>query len=149
MFNHIVTPSQVLIRFSAYRQIKWTGELRTPGADDWLLWLSLTQQGFPGIFVPKTLMVYWEHEKGAHQNIPRMRQSEADVVEEWFPKLGFSHWDQRRYWAGVSIEESLHYAYARNWRKFLQILAETTIKDPSASLSAAWYRVERKLRHWV
>ncbi|HBQ96483.1 MAG: glycosyltransferase family 2 protein [Sulfobacillus benefaciens] len=149
MFNHIVTPSQVLMRLNNFRRTNWTGQLSTPGADDWLLWLSLTRHGFPGIFVPLTLMAYLEHDGGAHQNIPKMRQSEASVVEEWFPKLGFSRWDQRRYWAGVNIERSLHYAYAKNWRQFFRVLSDTTIKDPPASLSAAWYRVERKLRHWV
>jgi glycosyltransferase involved in cell wall biosynthesis len=149
MFNHIVTPSQVLMRFEAYHRSKWTGHLSAPGADDWLLWLSLSARGFPGIFVPETLMSYLEHEAGAHQNIPKMRQSEANVVEKWFPKLGFSRWDQRRYWAGVNIEQSLHYAYGKKWWKFLRILTDTTVKDPPASLFAAWYRVERKLRHWV
>ncbi len=149
MFNHIVTPSQVLIKLDAFRAINWTGQLSTPGADDWLLWLSLTCHNFPGLFVPAVLMGYWEHEGGAHQDIPKMRQSEANVVAQWFPKLGFSHWDQRRYWAGVEIERSLHYAYAKKWAQCLATLSHTTLKDPPACLSAAWYRIERKLRHWV
>lgn len=149
MFNHIVTPSQVLMRLQAFRQIHWTGELKTPGADDWLLWLSLSSQGFPGIFVPKTLIAYLEHEGGAHQNISKMRQSEASVVEDWFPQLGFSKWDQRRYWAGVEIERALHHAYQKDWGQFIRRLTLATVKDPTAALSAAWYRIERKLKHWV
>lgn len=33
MFNHIVTPSQVLLRLSSFRRSGWTGELESPGAD--------------------------------------------------------------------------------------------------------------------
>ncbi len=149
MFNHIVTPSQVLMRLSAFRQTGWTGELDTPGADDWLLWLTLTSRGFPGLYVPVPLMAYLEHDAGAHQDISKMRQSEASVVRGHFRSLGFRAWDERRYFAGVNIESALHLARRRQWKKSLEQLSATAARDPRAFLSAGWYRVERKIHHWV
>lgn len=149
MFNHIVTPSQVLMRLSSFRRSGWTGVLESPGADDWLLWLTLYSKGCPGVYVPIPLMAYLEHEAGAHRDLASMRQSEAGVVRDWFGRLGFSQWDQRRYWAGVSIERSLHMASHHQWGKFFGTLSSTACRDPRAAVSAAWYRVERKLKHWV
>lgn len=149
MFNHIVSPSQVLMQLYAFRQIPWPGHLQSPGADDWLLWLMLLSQGLGATYVPEALVAYLDHAAGAHRNIPVMRQSEASVVNDWFPRLGFSVFDRRRYWALVELNQALALRHQSGWITAGRHLARQFRRDAPAALSALWYRLERKIKHLV
>lgn len=149
MYNHIVSPSQVLMRLEAFRTIDWPRPLKSPGADDWLLWLSLLGRGYRALYIDTVLMAYLEHDQGAHQDIPKMRQSEASVVNDWYSTLGFSSWDQRRYWARVGLDEEARAIKTVGWRKAVPGLIKKLAGDPLAYLSAFWYKVERRQKHLV
>lgn len=149
MYNHIVTPSQVLMRLDAYRAVDWAPALTAPGADDWILWLTLMSHGYEAVFVDTPLIEYLEHPGGAHQDIPRMRASEAEVVSTWFPRMGFSAWDQRRYVALSRINRLAALRRQKNLMGMGRELAQGLLADPRALLSALWYRWERKRHHWV
>lgn len=146
MFNHIVTPSQVLIRLSSYRSCRNVpDDMRFPGADDWILWLSLLSESHRALYVSEPQVLYRMHGANVSTDIPGMRQSEQYVVAEWFPRLGFSRWDQRRYQARVRLDHLL-----LNRRTGLAAeLAHFLGPDPLASISALWYFTEHRLKGLV
>jgi len=139
MANPLATPSQVLIRFEALRQTALTH----PGADDWLLWLALLRQG-DGVFVPRSLAFWRQHPEAFHNDIAAMRASSKAVVEEWFPRLGFSQRDVRRYFGRLAIDAIVQ---RNSWGEFFNGLL-LGLKDPWAAAAAAWFRWEHK-RHGV
>lgn len=146
MFNHIVTPSQVLIRLSSYRSCRNVpDDMKFPGADDWILWLSLLSESHRALYVPEPQVLYRMHGANVSTDIPSMRQSEQYVVAEWFPRLGFSRWDQRRYQARVRLDHLLlnrHTGLAAEFAKFLG-------PDPLASMAALWYFAQHRIKGLV
>lgn len=149
MFNHIVSPSQVLMRLEAFRTVDWPYPLSQPGADDWLLWLSLIAHGFRAEYVPQPLLAYLDHAGGAHRDSARLDASADSVVRDAFPLLGFSTWDSRRYWALGALNRSLRMRHESGLSPALAQIAKEFSRDFPALTSALWYRIERRLKHWV
>lgn len=146
MFNHIVTPSQVLIRLASYRACRNLPlEMDYPGADDWILWLSLLAQSHPAIYIPEPQVLYRMHDHNVSADIPAMRQSEQYVVAEWFPRLGFSRWDQRRYQARVRLDHLLQHRQSGVVRQGARFFGA----DPMAAFSALWYFAHHRIKGLV
>lgn len=146
MFNYIVTPSQVLIRLSSYRTCR---DLPTtmdhPGADDWILWLALLAHSHQAIYIREPQVIYRMHGDNVSADIPAMRQSEQYVVAEWFPRLGFSRWDQRRYQARVRLDRLI-----QNRRTaVIQQATRFFAPDPLASFAALWYFAHHRIKGLV
>ncbi len=146
MFNHIVTPSQVLIRLSSYRSCPiLPTEMEYPGADDWILWLALSAQSHHAVYVAEPQVLYRMHGDNVSANIPAMRQSEQYVVTKWFPQLGFSRWDQRRYRARVRLDHFIRNRHLGMIAQFTRFLAP----DLPASVAALWYFAHHRLKGLV
>ncbi len=146
MFNHIVTPSQVLIRLSTYRSCRnIPNAMPYPGADDWILWLSLLSESHRALYVPEPQVLYRMHGANVSTDIPSMRQSERYVVAEWFPRLGFSRWDQRRYQARVRLDHLLLNRHAGLAAELAHFLGP----DPLAAIAALWYFTQHRMKGLV
>ncbi len=140
--NQIVSPSQVLMRRSCWQDALWSENLHG-GADDWLLWLALLAGGYDACYVPRVLLDYRIHAEGAHNDRPRMLQSERIVVDEWFLRLGFSRWDQRRFYGRAAFDGLIEGTRDRQWALVVQSLLQA-IRDPMALWSAFRFRQRHK-----
>lgn len=140
--NQIVSPSQVLMRRSCWQEARWSENLQG-GADDWLLWLSMLAKGKAARYVPKVLLDYRIHAQGAHNDRERMLQSERIVVDEWFLRLGFSRWDQRRFYGRAAFDGLVEGTRDREWGLVVQSLLQA-IRDPKALWSAFRFRQRHK-----
>lgn len=133
--NQIISPSQVVMRSSDFRSITLPDNIGHPGADDWMIWLSLLASGKKGKYVPSALLEYLDHPSGAHNDVPLMTKSEQWVVKKWFPELEFSSWDQRKFFGRVALDGLK--ADPRKW------LARS-LQDPVALLAALKFRLNHK-----
>lgn len=140
--NQIVSPSQVLMRRSCWQEALWSDNLQG-GADDWLLWLSMLAAGYAAHYVPEVLLDYRIHREGAHNDRLRMLQSERIVVDEWFLRLGFSRWDQRRFYGRAAFDGLIEGTRDRDWGLVVQSLSQA-IRDPKAVWSAFRFRARHK-----
>lgn len=145
--NQIVSPSQVLMRMSRWQEVPWSGTLYG-GADDWLLWLSMLSGGHSARYVPEVLLEYRVHAKGAHNDRDRMVHSERKVVDEWFLRLGFSRWDQRRFYGRVAFDGLVEGLRDRQWGLVVQSLGQG-IRDPWALWGAFRFRARHKAQGLV
>ncbi|MDA8193081.1 MAG: glycosyltransferase family A protein [Thermaerobacter sp.] len=148
MFNHIVSPSQVLMRLKAFRSVSWPPPLSHPGADDWALWLTLLSHGYAGLYLSDPLVAYLDHAGGAHRDFARLNASADSVVKDVFSLLHFSGWDARKYWALATVNRALAMRHADRAKAALA-LALALGKDFPAATAALWYRLQRRVKHLV
>ena len=149
VMNQIISPSQVLIRYDSWREAthRFHANLRG-GADDWLLWLSLLALGHRAQYVPNLLVDYRVHRAGAHNQVEAMRHSQREVVEAWFPKLGFSVEDQRRFYGRQAFDGLMEGLKDRDWMRFFQSLGRSA-QDPWAVVQGFKFRWSHKRRGLV
>ncbi len=114
--NQIVSPSQALIRQSAWAHLNLVADLPWPGADDWVLWLALTAHGGRGSYVEEPLVTWRDHPAGSHHARETMRKSEEYVVRQWFPRMGLTAGDQRLYHGRATLDALWSAWRTRSWR---------------------------------
>lgn len=112
--NQLATPSHVVCRYDRVRDLGLVPRLSHPGADDWLLWLGLLRYG-DGVYVDKPLSYWRVHDAAFHHRRSTMRASEAAVVREWYPRLGFDETDVRRFWGRVALDALVQRNSASEW----------------------------------
>lgn len=140
--NQLVSPSQTVIRRQAYEKARLTPDLSAPGADDWLMWLAILASGYRAGYLSETLVDYRDHDGGAHHQQALMRKSEEYVVDVWFPRLGFTRWDQRLFYGRRVVDDLVVALRSRRYGKFLRALGQGG-KDPLA----LWAALEFRRRH--
>jgi len=141
MANQIVSPSQVLLRMTAWLEVQshLAPDPTIAGADDWLLWLALLAKGFTAIYRAEPLTVYRDHPGGAHHHLIHRDQP---LIDTWFPRLGFSPWDQRQVRARQRLD-----ALVSGWRqgrKSVNALFKAIQADPLAWTAAVIWRWKMK-----
>lgn len=141
MANQIVSPSQVLLRMAAWQEVKsrLAPDPAISGADDWLLWLALLSEGFTAVYRAEPLTVYRDHPGGAHHHLTHRDQP---LIDTWFPRLGFSPWDQRQVRARQRLD-----ALVSGWRqgrKSVHALLKAVQADPLAWTAAVIWRWKMK-----
>ncbi len=144
--NQLISPSQVLMRRQALNDLHFGQDnlhLPYPGADDWLLWLSILSQGYQASYTKSILVDYYDHEKGAHNDVATMAQSEAYIVVHYFPLLHFSQWDQRLYRGRIGWDHIAEGVRTKNLGKLWEGL-RILLKDPQALYQARLYRLRHK-----
>lgn len=142
MANQVLSPSQVLIRMTSYRMLELNPELPYPGADDWIVWLGILARGYLGYYLGQALVDYRDHAGGAHHNVRTMLQSEQYVVDYWFPRLGFSSVDQRRFWGRRQLDAMVEAKNSGDWGRFLKT-GLGVFADPGA----VWHAMRFRRRH--
>lgn len=141
--NQIVSPSQVVMRYKAWKESLSVlqGDLRG-GADDWLLWLAILSRGYESHYLPEMLVDYRVHQGGAHLDQAKMRQSQEEVVGTWFPRLGFTRHDQRRFHGRVTFDRLVEGVKERRW-DVVRNAAGRAVHDPWA----VWQGFQFRRRH--
>lgn len=142
--NQIISPSQVMIRYAAWMDAipKLSGDLHG-GADDWLFWLAILSQGYCAHYVQELLMDYRIHDGGAHHQKDKMLQSSLSVVNEWFPKLGFTDDDRRRFYGRRAFDGLVEGIRERDWERFGQSVFQG-VRDPWAIWEGFRFRQRHK-----
>lgn len=143
--NQLISPSQVLVRGAAFRQLTLDPDLKAPGADDWLMWLALLAPGGGATYIHEVLADYRDHPGGAHRQRAVMLASERLVVDQWFPRLGFSRWDQRRFRGRLALDQLAEGIKGGQLGKVVSGLA-SALGDPVAFTSAMRFRQDHKMR---
>ncbi len=75
-WNFIISPSQALVRRSAVTSVPVHWQTVFGGADDWILWISLSAMGRGFVYHPDTLLSYRRHVGNASNLRSVMRDSE-------------------------------------------------------------------------
>lgn len=142
--NQLISPSQVLIRGQALDALRYhNATLPYSGADDWLFWLSILSQGYQATYTDSILVDYYDHEQGAHHDVKAMTWSEEYIVQQYFPLLKFSVWDQRLYRGRVGWDHIVEGIRTKNLSRLFTGL-RFLLTDPHALNQARLFRRRHK-----
>ncbi|MCY0880501.1 MAG: glycosyltransferase family 2 protein, partial [Firmicutes bacterium] len=140
--NPLASSSQVLLRTAAYaslnRRVPPQDLAQTDADDEWLVWLALLNMGYDGLYRSQVLSACRQSVKNGRQHRMKKQRDEDLVVQEWFPRLGFSTWDQRRVY-GLRAFDALHSAWTRREIAALSLMLQ--------DLPAFWAARRFRKRH--
>ena len=93
LFENFISVTSLMRRLAFERVGGFNTNLNRLGLEDWDLFLSMTEQGYRGMFVPKPLVLYRQDPQGRNRNHPTRVLTAEKVVHANHPKLfGYRYW---------------------------------------------------------